>query len=123
MWHLFKAGILLEDKKTVLKNLLEDKDPPLFDSQTARALINTRMAAPQEMASVDNNFVTSGKQNGELRGKNDKLDGGKKASRALNKREKGVVQASITLCSNRHSSGNENACKKKGAKTGHTRTK
>ena len=68
MRRLFKDGILVDKKKTALKNLVENKDSPLFDMKTASNLINSRMAS-------DDNVAEPGKQKRPRRGKDDEDDG------------------------------------------------
>ena len=68
MRRLFKDGILVDKKITALKNLVENKDSPLFDMKTASNLINSRMAS-------DDNVAEPGKQKRPRRGKDDEDDG------------------------------------------------
>ena len=70
MRRLFKAGILVKEKKTMLKNLVEDKHPPLFDRKAACLLIISGKA-------LDDKVVEPGQQKIEKRGKDDKDAGDK----------------------------------------------
>ena len=70
MIRLFQARILGKEKKTVLKNLVEDKHPPLFDMQTVLTLIHSRMAKNE-------NVGEPGQQKTEKRGQDDKDAGDK----------------------------------------------
>lgn len=71
MIRLFQACILGKEKKTALKNLVEDKHPPLFDIETVLTLIHSRMAKNE-------NVGEPGQQKTEKRGQDDKDAGDKK---------------------------------------------